>query len=175
MAGALLTGAADAETGAEAAPKSLAVGDVLLAAATLGDGLAVRRVPATFDAWLWGRTPIATAAIAMIATAPSALAPARRCWRRRAPAWMRSIASGGTGTPRPRECRTSRSLRSKSSGGCCVISRLPRPVRQIRRTGTSRGEVTRALVMPDSSPCRQTNPSMRRSAPRTCLRSSAAR
>jgi hypothetical protein len=48
MAGALLTGAADA--GPEAAPKCLPVGDALLAAATAGDGLAVRRLSATFDA-----------------------------------------------------------------------------------------------------------------------------
>ena len=100
---------------ADAAPKSFGVAEALLAVATVGDGLAVRSVPATSEPCPCGRTPMATAAMATTATAPSALAPLRRCWRLRAPAWMRSIASGGTGTLRPRECRTSRSRRSKSS------------------------------------------------------------
>jgi hypothetical protein len=47
VGGALLNGAADAN--AEAGPKGCGVGDALLAAATVGDGLAARTVPATFD------------------------------------------------------------------------------------------------------------------------------
>jgi hypothetical protein len=49
IGGSLLTGAADAGAEAEAAPKSLGVAEALLAAATVGDALAVRRLPATSD------------------------------------------------------------------------------------------------------------------------------
>ena len=45
MGGTLLTGAADADVSAEA----VGVGVGLLAAAAVGDGLAVRRLPATVD------------------------------------------------------------------------------------------------------------------------------
>jgi hypothetical protein len=48
IGGALLNGPGAGDT--DAAPKSRTVGDALLAAATVGDGLAVCKVPATLDA-----------------------------------------------------------------------------------------------------------------------------